>query len=119
MNIFKLEWAWYEDYSHWLFISTYFKSEKEWIDDCNKAINLATEYILKEEKEQIGITDILEKAEHFLLKLGYEKLRTVNFSLFGNYLPHEDDLLREDAGELIKIIGKENYLKICKINKRT
>lgn len=118
MNVFKLEWAWYEDYYHWLYISPYLKTHGQWINDCNNAINLAVDFLLKKKKEQIGITDILEKADYYLLKSGYKKLKTINFSLFGNYIPEEDDIDKEEAGELIKIIGKEKYLKICNINKR-
>lgn len=105
MKVFQLTWSWYEECSFWLFFHKEDKTKEDWESDCKKAIkNIGKEY-LDQETSWPGASRWIEMSTIELEKLGYKKIKPIEFGCFGSYII--DERKNEDKDEFEKIVGKE------------
>lgn len=90
MNIYKLEWSWYEENLSFLFSHLEKKTQEEFNSDCSLAFQKAGLKLLEKEH----FSDMIEWvsiASEEMLSLGYERYEPISLSIDGEILVIHDE----------------------------
>lgn len=82
-NLFEIAWKDYEDYEPHLFIGPASVTEKQWEEDCKRAIRECGEGYIKQEKSWAGASYWIISACDKLEEYGYKWVRPTGWSFSG------------------------------------
>jgi hypothetical protein len=114
MKLFKLYWSWYEDHEYWLF-SHMMKTEEQFDADIRMIIRKVGKNFIESSNSYIGMNNWMEAVANELPSIGYEKVETIPWGIWGGYILKKNE---EDTSEKIKnIIGDELFEMAIEKNK--
>lgn len=114
MQIFELNWSWYEDYTPYLFSHPDKTHEQFQADVYSLFVKYGDEY-LGQEMFFASAESWTEYVADKLPELGYEYIRPMQVSVFGAFIINGDC---EDDVKFGKIIGDDLYKKAIEHNRK-
>ena len=105
MNLFAVNWCWYEESWDFLFIHEN-KSEEEFKQDIEKHIKDVGQEYLDQEDSWVGANGWIEYAADTFHRLGYKKVEPIRWSHFGGYILKQNDEMMEKFPEDYKLTSE-------------
>lgn len=122
-NVFELSWTDYEDYRPHLFIGPVTKTEKDWEEDCKRALRECGEEYIDQENGWIGANLWIEFALKKLGEYGYKHIHTTRWDFCGGailgdgYVDGERADEGDDEKDWRKVVGDDLLDKAVEHNK--
>ena len=116
MNLFNLQWFWYEEEMNFLFVHEN-KTEEEFKKDIeSKIVEIGQQYLDENKDMFVGANGWIEYTSKHLQPLGYIPIHPSTWNFFGAYIINNEETESSDMKKWKSIVGESLFNKAVEHN---